>query len=145
MRARRGEADLEHVVAADAAMDHEPAAARTMGVDQVVDRAGDASLRQRLNHQSALPGPVGLGPPVLDGAAATNAEMRTEWRYPRRAGALDPQQAAAVWMSRHGGGFDHLAGQRIRHVERLARRAGHAVAEMTDVIDGQALSHGGRR
>ena len=51
-----------------------------------------------VDHEVALPGAIALGVPVLDGAAAADAEMRTERRDPLRACAFDLEQAPAVGM-----------------------------------------------
>jgi hypothetical protein len=128
-----------------AGMDDDAAPAQAMGVDQRIDIADDFGLRQRVDHQTALPRPVLLVLPMLDGAAAADAEMRTERRDPLRAGAFDMHQPTAVGMPRHRRGVDHLIGQRVRHVDRLPVRQRHAVAEMADMIDGEAFNHGGRR
>ena len=67
-------------------------------------------LRQRLDDEIALPGAIALGVPVLDRAAAADAEMRTERRDPFRAGALDLEQAPAVgMMARDRRDLDRLA------------------------------------
>ena len=72
------------------------AAAGAMGVDERRHLAFDAGLGQRLDHEVALPGAIARGVPVLDRAAAADAEMRAERRDPFRACAFDLEQAPAV-------------------------------------------------
>ena len=94
------------------------AAAGAMGVDQLADLAVDAGLRQRLDDEVALPGAVARGVPVLDRAAAADAEMRTERRDPFRACAFDLEQAPAVgMMARDRRDLDGFARQRVGHVD----------------------------
>ena len=83
---------------------------------------------------------------MLDRAAAADSEMLAERRDPFRAGALDLQQTPSVGMvTRHRGHLDGLAAKRVRHIEGLSVGQGDAVAEMADMIDGEALNHGARR
>ena len=130
---------------ADPGVQRDPAAAEAMGIDQRGHVAGDPGPRQRLDHHVALPGAVAFGLPVLDRASSADAEMRAERRDPLRARAVDLQQAPAVGMARHRRHLDGLARQRIGHIDRLSAGNGDAVAVMTDVIDGEAFSHGARR
>ena len=65
-----------------------------------VDLAVDAGLRQRIDHDAALPGAIGVRLPMLDGAAAADAEMRTERLDALGAGDIDPRQLPAVGMIR---------------------------------------------
>ena len=83
-------------------MDGDAPAAGAVRIDQLIDLAGDAGMSKRIDHDPALPGPIGLGCPVLDGATAANAEILAEWRDPLRAGVLDPQQMPAIGMTGHG-------------------------------------------
>jgi hypothetical protein len=48
-------------------------------------------------------------------------------------------------MARHRLDLDGLAAKRVRHIDRLPRRNGDAVAVMTDMIDGEAFNHAVRR
>ena len=90
MRARRREADLEHVARAAPRMQHGAPAALAMRVDQVVDRRVEPGLRERVDDEIALPGAVALAAPVLQRAAAADAEMRADRRDPLRARASRP-------------------------------------------------------
>ena len=54
MRARRGEADFEHVVDAAPGMKHGAAAAVAMRVDQLGDRRVDTGLAERLDDEAAF-------------------------------------------------------------------------------------------
>lgn len=65
---------------AHASVQRDAATARAMGVEQWRNLGRDPGLRQRLDHDVALPRLVGLLVPVLDRAAAADAEMRTERR-----------------------------------------------------------------
>ena len=66
----------------------------------VVDRRVDARLRQRIDHERALPLAIARLVPMLQRAAATHAEMRADRRDALGARAFDIQQAAAVGMAR---------------------------------------------
>ena len=143
----RGETDLEHILSRrSAGVQRDAPAAGAVGVDQRIDLAGDACLRQRRDHEVAFPGAVVLGLPMLDRAAAADAEMWAERRDPLRAGVLDLEQAPAVgMMARHGRDLDGLAAQRVGHKTALSAGKGDAVAAMTDMIDDEAFNHGARR
>ena len=122
-------------------------AARAMGIDQGRNVAIDSRLRQRRRHKLALPGGVGRGVPMLDRAAAADAEMRTERRDPLHACGLDLKQSPAIGMAAGDrNDFDRLAAQRIRHIDVAAISDGDAVAVMADMVDDEALalSHGAR-
>ena len=85
---------------ADPRMQRDAPAATPCASISGADLAFELCLRQRLDHEIAFPGAVALGFPVLDRAAAADAEMRTERRDPLGAGALDRKQAPAVGMAR---------------------------------------------
>jgi hypothetical protein len=51
----------------------------------------------------------------------------------------------AVGMTGYRIDLDGLAIKRVRHEYRLSTFEGNAIAAVTDVIDGEALTHGGRR
>ena len=141
----RGKADLQHVMGGAAGMQHDAAASRAMGVDEVVDLRRDAGLAQRIDHEIALPGAIARGLPMLERAAAAHAEMRTDRRDALGACGLDPQQMAAIGMPGPRLGLDDLARQRVGHVDRPRLRQRDAVALAADVVDGQAVNQGGRR
>ena len=130
---------------ADPRVQRDPPAARAMAIDQRIHFAVKLRLRQRLDHDIALPGAVAFGFPVLDRASAADAKMRTEWRDPFRACALDLEQAPAIGMPGFGRHLDGLAAKRVRHIHRLSAGKADAVAAMTDVIDDEMLNHGARR
>ena len=122
------------------------AAAGAMGVDDLADPAFDAGLGQRLDDEVALPGAIVRGVPVLDRAAAADAEMRTKRRDPFRACAFDLKQAPAVgMMAGDRRDLDRFARQRVRHVNLLPLGKCDAIAKMTDMIDEEMFSHGARR
>ena len=110
-----------------------------------IDLAGDAGMRQRIDHDLAFPRAIGFGCQVLDGAAAADAEMLAERRDPLRAGVLDARQMPAVGMTGHRFDFDRLAAQRVRHEHGLPAGKGDAVAAMADMIDDETFNHGARR
>ncbi len=91
-------------------MKHGAAAAFAVGVDEVIDRRGDAGLRQSGDHEVALPGAIGRRAPMLHRAAAAHAEMRADRRNALGARLLDLQQMSAVG----------IAGRRI-NLNALAR------------------------
>jgi len=116
-----------------------------MGVDQRMHLAVDLGLRQRLDNEVALPGAVALAFPMLDGAAAAGSKMRAERRDALRACPLDLQQAPAVGMvTGSGRHLDRLAAERVGYIEGLAIGKRDPVAEMADMVDGEALNHGAR-
>ena len=119
--------------------------AATVGIGEVADFALDPALPKCIGHDPALPGAVGVPLPVLDGAAAAAAEISAERCDPFRAGMLDARQLPAVGVIGHGLRFDGLAAERVRHIHGLPTGKGDAVAAMTDMIDGEMLSHGARR
>ena len=134
-------ADLEHLVGAAPRMQHDPAAAFAMGIDEVVHLGRDARLGEGGDDEVALPGAIALKSPVLDRAAAAHAEMRTDRRDAVGARGLDPQQPAAVGMAVPALHLDGLARQRIGHVDRSVRLVGDAVAAPAELRDGEPLSH----
>jgi hypothetical protein len=118
-------------------------------IDQSVDLTFDTGMCKRIDHDPAFPGAIGLGLPMLDGAAAAAAKISTERRDPLRAGAIDPQQAPAVGMASDRCDFDGLTAQRIRNKHGLAAGQGDAIAAVADMIDDEmpraGTSHGARR
>ena len=78
---------------------------------------------------------------MLQGAAAADAEMRTNRRDAFGAGLFDVEQMAPIGMARHGFGFDGFARQRAGHVNRALAAIGHAVAAMAEPIDDKMLNH----
>src|SRR5258707_14723034 len=89
VRTGRRKADLEHVMRSHPPVQRDAPTARAMGIDQGRDVAIYSRLRQRRHHEFALPGAVGGGVPMLDRAAAADAEMRTERRDPLKACGLN--------------------------------------------------------
>ena len=113
-------------------------------------RRGDAALRQRAGDQLALPGGVGVAPPVLQGAATADLEVRARRRFAmaRRRQHFDkvggdplapPRSMLAARL-----GLDPFAWQGKRHEVAPALVLGDAVPAGTDVQDverdGQSLS-----
>ena len=147
VRIGRGKTDLEYVMRAHPRMQGDAAAAEAMGVDQRRHLAIDPGLRQRLDHDFALPGAIGLDVPVLDGAAAADTEMRAERRDALRACGFDLDQSTAVGMvTGNRRDLDRFAAERVGHVDAFAAGDGDAVAAMADMIDDEMLfSHGARR
>ena len=134
-------ADLDDVAPPAAGMKDGAAAALAVRIDDVVDRRVEPDLRQRLDHQRALPVAIVRGVPVLQRAAAADAEMRTDRRDPLGARDVDADQVTAIRMAGPGLDLGGLARQRIGHVERACRRVRDAVAAMAEPGDDDALSH----
>ena len=146
MRMSRGKADLEHVMRTLARMQSHAAAAFAMGIDQRKNLAVDFRLRERRNDEVAFPGAVMFGLPVLNRAAAADAEMLAKRFDTLRAGLFDPHQLPPVrMMTGRGGDFDRLATKRVGNKEVAPVGECNAVAEMADMIDEEALNHGVRR
>ena len=142
----RRKADLEHVMRALARMHGDPSPALAMRVDQRIDLAVDFRLRERGDDEVTLPGAIALGLPMLDGAAAADAEMLAKRFNAFRAGLLDPEQLPPVrMMTRHGRDFHALAAQRIGNKNVLPFDERDTVAEVADMIDEQAFNHDARR
>src|SRR4029078_122136 len=112
-----------------------------MRIDELGDRRIEPRLPQGFDHETALPGPVMRLVPVLHGAAAAHAEMRTDRRNTRRAFALDVQKSTPVGMAWGLFDLDGFARQRARHVNRAVRAFGNAVAAMADANDGKPFNH----
>ena len=146
VRLRCGEADLEHVLRIFASVQGDAPPALAMGVDQGKDLAVDLCLRQCCDDEVAFPVTVTFRFPVLDGAAAADAEMRAEWFDALRACAFDPQQLPPVWMmARYGRDVDGLPGERVRNEDASPVDQRNAVTEVADMIDDDPLNHGERR
>ena len=141
MRPRRRKADFEHVVGAAAGVKHRAAAAVAMRVDKLGDRRLDAGLVQRLDDEAALPGAVGSARPMLQGAAAADAEMRADRRDALGARLFDGEELPAVRMAGPILDFDAFARQRARHIDRTVGAGRDAVAALADRIDFQMLNH----
>ena len=145
VRAERGEADFDDVARAAPGMERGAAAAVAVGVDQFVDRRIEAGLRERVDDQAALPFAIAGRGPMLDRAAAANAEMRAERLDALRARGLDPQQMAAIRMAGDALDLDGLARQRVGHEQRPRRRVRHAVAAVGEAVDGEPFGQWQRR
>ncbi len=143
--AERRKADFEDVARAEPGMERGAAAAIAVGVDQRVHRRIEAGLRKCFDHQGALPFLIIRRRPMLDRAAAANAEMRTERLDALRACGFDPQQMAAIRMAGDALDLDGLARQRVGHEHGPSRRIRHAVAAMGDAVDGEPLGQWQRR
>ncbi len=147
--AGRGKPDAPFAIAAATGVDGDAPPAGAVRIDEKVDLAFDAGMCQRIDHDLAFPGAIGLRLPMLDGAAAASAKVSAERRNPLRAGAIDAQQAPAIRVAGHRRDFDGFAIQRVRHEYALAVSQGDAVAAMADMIDDQmpraGTSHDARR
>ena len=96
---------------------------------------------KRVDDEAAFPVAIAVRRPMLDRAAAADAEMRAERLDALGARGLDPQQMAAIRMAGDALDLDGLAGQRIGHEERARRRVGHAVAAVGEAIDDEPFGH----
>ena len=128
-------------MAAAPRVENDAAAAFAVRVDQVADRRLDTGLAQRFDDETALPGAVGRACPMLQGAAAANAEMRADRRDAVSARHLDAEQMAPVGLTGHGLNLDGLARQRAGNVNWTTAAVRHAIAAMAEPIDDHALNH----
>src|SRR5262249_7786597 len=106
-------------------------------------RRGDAALRQRPGDQLGLPRSVGIAPPMLQGAAAADLEVRagrcfamTRWRH-----HLDEIGRHALAALRARLGYDRFAGQGKGYEVAPALVLGDAVAERADFQDVERDAH----
>ena len=141
VRARGGEADLQHVARAAARVQHRAPAALTMGVDQRFERRDQPDLLERLGHQAAFPQMIFGQRPVLHGAAATVGEMLADRHRAFVAWFVDMVEMPPVGMAGHRLDRHRLARQRIGHKDRSDIGVGYAVAAMAEAVDGELLSH----
>jgi len=137
----RREADFKHVMRAAPGVEHGPAAALAMRIDEIADRGVEAGLPQGGDEKVALPCPIRRGVPMLHGTAAAHAEMRTDRRDALRACRRDVNETPTVGVARHLGDLDRLAGQRAGDVERAAGASRDTVAAMAEPLDHQPFSH----
>src|SRR5712691_11864274 len=137
--------DLENIAAARAGMEHGAAPPFPVRVDEVADRSVQPRLRQRLDHEAALPRAIARKAPMLDGAAAAGAEMRADRRNAFGTWQFHRQQTPPVRMTRHRLDLDGFAGQGVRHIDGGIASFGYSVAAMAHAGDGQPLSHAALR
>jgi len=79
---------------------------------------------------------------VLDRTAAADAEMLAEGFNALRARTLDPKQLPSVRvMAWRGCDLDRLGAKRVGDKKAVSLGKRDAIAEMTDMIDGEALNH----
>src|ERR1700749_2599819 len=109
-------------------MQRQAAATTAMGVDKRRDLASEPGLRQRLDHDVALPGTIGFRLPMLDGAAAADAEMRAERGEPRSHRSPHCEQPPAVgMMAGYRPDLNFLAGKGVGHVDGFTARQSRAI------------------
>ena len=147
VRVGLGETDSENIVRSHARMQRDATTPKAVGIDQGRHVAFDPGVCQRGDHDLALPGAIAFRVPVLDGAAAADAEMRAERRDTFGACAFDLDQAPAVGMAGHRRDLDGLATERVGHIDAHPGGGGDAIAAMADMIDDDflVLSHGAHR
>jgi hypothetical protein len=127
-------------------MQRHAAAPLAMGIDQRKDLTVDLRLREPRRDEIAFPGTIRFSLPVLDGTAAADAEVLAEGFDPFGAWLLDPDQLPPVrMMTGHNCNVDHFATKRIGHKDASSLDKRDAIAEMADMIDGEAFNHGARR
>ena len=122
-------------------MQHRAPPAVAMRIDQVRNGCIDAGLRQCRDHKIAFPGPVWRVRPMLGGAAAANAEMRTKGSDAIRRGRLHAQKIAPVGMARHGFGVHRFVRQGVGNKDIPVRRDGDAVGAMTHMCNDKPFAH----
>src|SRR5436190_22854002 len=101
-----------------------------MRVDQVPDRCVNAGLCERFCDECSLPGAVTLLIPMLDDAAATDAEMRAERRDALGALVEDAQEMSPVGVARNRLDLDRFPRKRIGHENSACGPLCHAIAAM---------------
>jgi len=78
---------------------------------------------------------------MLNGAAAADAEVRTERFDALKAWRFDVQQAIAIGMAGHRLDIGAFARQGERHIDEASASIRDAVAAMADMIDEKLFSH----
>ena len=126
-------------------MEDRTTAAFAMCVDDFGDRKVQSGLPQSLDHEIAFPRAVLNRFPVLHGAAAAYAEMRTDRRNAFRTRPFDVKQPAAIGMAGNCFDLDRFAGQCARNVDRTCGAVGNTVAAMADPGDHKLLNHASPR
>src|SRR5437763_1520363 len=94
----RGKSDFQHIARTVACVEDRAPASLAMRIDQIVDRRVEPDARECVDDERALPLPISLDGPVLERAAAAEAEMRTDRRDALAARRLHFDQMAAVGM-----------------------------------------------
>src|SRR5271169_6475860 len=145
MGARGGKTDFQYRLGADSGMEDSAAAALAMRVDEFAHRKIQSRLPQSLDHEIAFPRVVLDCLPVLHGAAAAYAEMRTDRRDAFCTRAFDGEQPAAVGMAGNRFHLDRFARQCAGNVNRAGGAVGDAVAAMADPGDNEPLNHASPR
>ena len=138
--ARRRKSDFEHIAVAAPGMKHGPAAAVAVRVDQVPDRGIEAGQPHRFHNQVALPCPIMVDVPVLDGTAAAYAEVWANRSDPFGIRNVDAQKMPPVRMTGYGFDLDRLARQRTGHIDRAGWIVGDTVAAMAEPRDREPLN-----
>ena len=129
--------DFEDAARAASGMQNGTPAPFAVGVNEVGNRSRDPGPAQLLDHEVAFPVAIACRVPMLERAAAADAEMRADGRDSFGAHGFDAQQFAAIGMTGPEIDLDDLRGQRIGHVDRPCRRRRHAVAASPDMVDGE--------
>src|SRR5271156_3093184 len=141
MGARGGKTDFQYRLGADSGMEDSAAAALAMRVDEFAHRKIQSRLPQSLDHEIALPRAVLDRLPVLHGAAAAYAEMRTDRRDAFCTRLLDVEQPAAVGVAGDCFDLDRFARQCAGNVNRSCRAVGDTVAAMAEPGDRKLFNH----
>ena len=128
----------QHAGIGPARRKHRPSPRLRLAGDKLADRRLDAAAGQGADHDVALPGAVGAGLEMLDGAAAAGSKMPARRLDAQRRRLGHRNQHAAIAFD----GRDHLfAGQRERHEHRTALGVGDAVALRAEARDGEPRAH----
>ena len=122
VRIGRGKSDLENVMRSHPRVQRDAAAAEAMGIDQRRDLAIDPGLRQRRDHEFALPGAIASASQCWIAQPPQTPKCGQNGVDPRRACGLDRDQSAAVGMvAGNRRDLDRFAAEGVGHVD-LARR-----------------------
>ena len=128
MSSQCGETDLQHVARSAPCVEYDAAASFAVAVDQILDRCVEPGLRQGLGDQSPFPVAIACRGQVLERAAATDSEMRTDRRDAVGAGDIDPYEVAAIGVAVPGVDLHRLARQRVGHITCARGRVRDAIA-----------------
>ena len=136
-----GKPHLQDPVGRSASVEDCASPSLAVSVDKRVDLGAEADLRKSGYHQISLPGTIAIFAPVLQCAAATDPEMRTNRRDALGAWLLNAQQMTPIGMALPRFDLLAFARQRVRNIDRPSGTRGNSIAAVTETLDQNPLNH----